>query len=97
MSDTLHQFVAGRGDGPLPHDEDKLIKCVGHSYARLRLPTAVPAIVLMVLMLLGVTPFVSTIASTRLAKKTFRVMTYNIHVGDLHEKSKRHFKAGDSK
>ena len=35
----------------------------------------------MALMLVGVAPLDSTIASVGLAKKTFRVMTYNIHVG----------------
>lgn len=82
MSDTL-QFVFGRGDRLLSHDDGKQ-KRVGHSYSPFRLPTPVPAILLMALMLLGVTPFVSTIArssSAGLAKKTLRVMTYNIHVG----------------
>ena len=82
MSDTL-QFVPGRGVRLLPHDDDKL-KCVGHSYARFRIATVVPSILLLVLLLTGVISFLPTIAalsSAGLAKKTLRVMTYNIHVG----------------
>jgi endonuclease/exonuclease/phosphatase family metal-dependent hydrolase len=82
MSDTL-QFVAGRVERLLPHDKDKL-KCVENSCARFRLPTSVAAILLVALMLLGVVPLVSIIASSSplsSAKKTLRVMTYNVHVG----------------
>jgi endonuclease/exonuclease/phosphatase family metal-dependent hydrolase len=79
MSGPL-QFVAGRAGSLLPQDDDKL-KWVGHCYVRLKLTTAFSSILLMALMLLGVTPLDSTIASAGLAKKTLRVMTYNIHVG----------------
>jgi endonuclease/exonuclease/phosphatase family metal-dependent hydrolase len=82
MSDTL-QFVAGRGDKLLSSDDGKL-KCVGPSHPAFRLQVAIPAILLMVLMLFGVPPLVSPIvhsSSAGLAKKTLRVMTYNIHVG----------------
>jgi endonuclease/exonuclease/phosphatase family metal-dependent hydrolase len=66
--------------GLLAQQRDKL-KCFGHSYFPIKLPPAVPAILLMALMLLGVTSFDPTNASPGLAKQTLRVMTYNIHVG----------------
>ena len=88
MSDTL-QFVAGQRrfllmTRRLLAQHHGKLKYVGPCYNRLRLPIAVPAILLMALMVLGVTPLASTIAlssSAGLAKKTLRVMTYNIHVG----------------
>ena len=79
MSDTL-QFVAGqrrflllaRG---LPAQHRDKLKCVGQCYVRRKLTSAFPTILLMALMLVGVAPLDSTIASVGLAKKTFRVMT----------------------
>jgi endonuclease/exonuclease/phosphatase family metal-dependent hydrolase len=82
MSDPL-QFPVGSDERLLQRDDDKL-KWVEYSYSAFRMPTAVPATRLMVLLLLGLTLLLSTFASSSssaTAKKTLRVMTYNIHVG----------------
>jgi endonuclease/exonuclease/phosphatase family metal-dependent hydrolase len=69
----------------LTHPVDqRSLNCGGHSYAGFRIATVVASILLVILLFAGVIPVPPTIAgpsSASSAKKTLRVMTYNIHVG----------------